>query len=165
MLRCRDARAVVSRRRQPTMNPPAARSSWQALAEHRRVLAGRTLGALFDADSQRFPRLSLAWDQWLADWSKQRVTPETMTLLVAHAHERNVPAWIAALFAGEKINLSEARPALHTALRQQEDAPLQVDGTDVIPAIRAAQSRMRTLAMQLRGGARLGATGRPIRRV
>src|SRR5439155_18347235 len=88
-----------------------------------------------------------------------------MALLVAYARERNLPAWIAAMFAGEKINLSEQRPALHTALRQQGDAPLAVDGADVIPAIRSAQSRMRMLATQLRGGARLGATGRPIRYV
>jgi glucose-6-phosphate isomerase len=91
--------------------------------------------------------------------------PETMTALVAHARERNLEAWITALFAGEKVNLSELRPALHTALRQPGDAPLLVDGTDVIPAIRATQARMRALAIQLRGGLRLGATGRPIRSV
>ena len=147
------------------MNEIASSSGWQALVDHRRTLAGRSLAALFNADSQRFAQLSLAWDDWLADWSKQRLTAETMALLVAYAQERNLPAWIAAMFAGEKINLSERRPVLHTALRQQGDAPLAVDGADVIPAIRSAQARMRTLAIQLRGGARLGATGRPIRYV
>ena len=88
-----------------------------------------------------------------------------MNALVAHARERNLEAWIAALFAGEKINLSELRPALHTALRQPGDAPLLVDGADIMPAIRATQARMRALAAQLRGGLRLGATGRPIRSV
>jgi glucose-6-phosphate isomerase len=139
--------------------------AWQALLEHRRSLAGRSLGSLFAADPQRFARLSLTWDDWLADWSKQRVTPETMALLVGYARERNLAAWTAAMFAGEKINLSEQRPVLHTALRQQGDTPLPIDGSDVIPAIRAMQARMRTLTSQLRGGLRLGATGRPIRNV
>ncbi len=142
--------------------PPAA---WQALIDHRRALGGSSLAALFAADPQRFAHLSLTWDDWLADWSKQRVTPETMALLVAYARARNLPAWIAAMFAGEKINISEQRAVLHTALRQQGDAPLLVDGVDVVPAIRAAQARMRTLSAQLRGGLRLGASGRPIRDV
>jgi glucose-6-phosphate isomerase len=142
--------------------PPAA---WQALIDHRRALAGSSLAALFAADAQRFARLSLTWDEWLADWSKQRLTAETMALLVAYARARNLPAWMSALFAGEKINLSEQRAALHTALRQPDDTPLFVDGADVIPAIRNIQARMRALAVQLRGGLRLGATGRPIRDV
>jgi glucose-6-phosphate isomerase len=138
---------------------------WQALLEQRRALAGRSLAELFASDPERTAKLALAWDDWLADWSKQRLVPETMSLLLAHARTRNLEQWRDALFAGEKINLSEARPALHTALRQQTDVPILVDGTDVIPAIRAAQARMRTLATQLRGGLRLGVTGRPIRTV
>jgi glucose-6-phosphate isomerase len=143
----------------------APSSPWQALVEHRRQFAGRTLSSLFDADPQRVARLSLPWDDWLADWSKQRLTPETMALLLDYARERNLESWTAALFAGEKINVSEQRPALHTALRQQSDAPLRVDGEDILPAIRSAQSRMRALATQLRAGLRVGATGRPIRDV
>jgi glucose-6-phosphate isomerase len=142
--------------------PPAA---WQALIDHRRALAGSSLAALFAADAQRFARLSLTWDDWLADYSKQRLTPETMALLVDYARARNLPDWIGAMFAGEKINLSEQRAVLHTALRRPGDAPLLVDGSDIMPAIRATQARMRALAAQLRGGLRLGATGRPIRDV
>src|SRR5438552_9222970 len=148
-----------------TMSSSIGSSTWQALIEHQRALRGRTLTALFDASPQRFERLSLVWEDWLADWSKQRLTPETMSLLVAHAQDRNLPGWIEALFNGEKINLSEGRPALHTALRQQTDAAIRVDGADIIPAIRAAQARMRSLEAQLRGRLRLGATGRPIRHV
>src|SRR5512132_693379 len=146
--------AAKGRRRAVTsgMNEIAPSPAWQALVDHRRALAGRSLMSLFDADPTRFAQLSLTWDDWLADWSKQRLTTETMALLVAYARERNVPAWIAAMFAGEKINLSEQRPVLHTALRQQGDAPLAVDGADIIPAIRIAQARMRMLATQLRGG-------------
>ena len=144
---------------------PAPAPTWQTLSEHRRSLAGRSLASLFADDAERFTQLSLAWDSWLADFSRQRVTPETIALLVAYARERNLPAWIAALFAGEKINLSEARPALHTVLRQQSETPLFVDGADVVRAVRATQARMRALTMQLRGGARVGATGRPLRHV
>ena len=131
----------------------------------RHALAGRSLLSLFEGDNERFAQLSLAWDSWLVDFSKQRVTPETIALLIAHARERNLPAWIAALLAGEKVNLSEARPALHTALRQQNDSPLLVDGVDIVRAIRSTQARMRALTVQIRGGARLGATGRPLRHV
>jgi glucose-6-phosphate isomerase len=147
------------------MTTSTASDTWQALLDHRRALAGRSLTSLFDADDARGSRLSLVWDDWLADWSKQRLTSDTMTALVAHAREHNLEAWVAALFAGEKINLSELRPALHTALRQPGDAPLLVDGSDIIPAIRATQARMRALEIQLRGGLRLGASGRPIRSV
>ena len=147
------------------MPAPAASDPWQALLDQRRALAGRSLTDLFDSDSRRAENLAIAWDDWLADWSKQRLAAETMQPLLALARARNLEMWITALFAGEKINLSEQRPALHTALRQQDDAPLRVEGADVIPAIRAAQARMRTLATQLRGGLRLGVTGRPIRSV
>jgi glucose-6-phosphate isomerase len=154
--RCQALALVTS----PALTDPA-----QALIDHRRTLAGRSLASLFDADRERVARLSLAWEGWLADWSKQHLTPGTMTLLLTQARARNLSSWIAALFAGEKINLSEQRPALHTALRQQDDTPLAVDGADIVPAIRAAQARMRTLTAQLRGGLRLGATGRPLREV
>src|SRR5664279_3462601 len=136
-------------------------SALSALSQHRVTVSGHKLATMFVADSNRFHHLSLTWDQWLADWSKQRLTTETMALLLALARERNLPAWIDAMFAGEKINLSEARPVLHTALRQQDERPVHVDGRDVIPEIRATQQRMRALATLVRGGARLGATGRP----
>ena len=76
-----------------------------------------------------------------------------------------VPQWIEALFAGERVNLSEERPALHSALRQQEDTPVRVGGEDVIPAIRDAQRRMRAIADSLARRTWPGATGQPIRNV
>src|SRR5947207_12442516 len=104
------------------MNTSTQTDAVPALPDHRRELAGRSLTSLFDADDARPAHLSLVWDDWLADWSKQRLTPDTMNVLVAHARERNLEAWIAGLFACEKINLSELRPALHTALRQPGDS-------------------------------------------
>jgi glucose-6-phosphate isomerase len=147
-----------------SIDPPTP-SGWQPLSAHRHALAGKSLTSLFDSDASRFGQLSLVWDSWLVDFSKQRVTPDTIALLIAYAHERNLPAWIAALMAGEKVNLSQARPALHTVLRQQNDAALLVDGVDVVRAIRATQARMRALTVQIRGGGRIGATGRPLRHV
>jgi glucose-6-phosphate isomerase len=135
------------------------------LSGHCHALARRTLSDLFAADPGRFARLSFAWDGWLVDVSKERLGQDTLPLLVAHATTAGLPGWIAALFAGEKINQSERRPALHTALRQAGDAPLVVEGRDIIADIRAAQARMKTLTAQIRGGLRVGASGRPIRSV
>ena len=146
------------------MNPTPAPTATD-LASHCRALSRRTLPELFALDPERCKRLSFAWDDWLVDLSKERLGSDTLPLLVAHAEAIGLPGWIGALFAGEKVNQSERRPALHTALRQQDDTPLVVDGSDVIPEIRAAQARMKTLAAQIRGGLRVGVTGRPIRAV
>jgi len=135
------------------------------LAGHRHALSGKTLAQLFAGDPGRFEHLSFAFDDWLVDVSKERLTRETLMLLAAHARDAGLEGWIAALFAGEKLNQSEGRPALHTALRQQDDTPLIVDGHDIVPDIRNVQARMKTLAAQIRGGLRVGATGRPIRAV
>ena len=130
-----------------------------------RALTRERIADLFARDSTRASRLTFAWNDWRADISKERITPDVLDALVAHAGALNLRDWIAALFAGEKVNLSEARPALHTALRQQDDAPVVVDGKDVIPAIRATQARMRALADDLRAGRRRGGSGAPIRAV
>jgi glucose-6-phosphate isomerase len=130
-----------------------------------RALARERIADLFVRDSTRADRLTFAWNDWRADVSKERITPDVLDALVAHADALNLRDWIAALFAGEKVNLSEARPALHTALRQHDDTPVVVDGKDVIPAIRAAQARMRALAGDLRAGRRRGGSGAPIRAV
>jgi glucose-6-phosphate isomerase len=135
------------------------------LAEHRRALAGTTLAQLFARDAGRFAQLSFTWDDWLVDLSKERLARDTLPLLVARARAADLPGWITALFAGEKVNQSEGRPALHTALRQQGNAPLVVDGHDIIPDVRATQARIKALATEVRTGKRIGATGQPIRAV
>jgi glucose-6-phosphate isomerase len=137
----------------------------QDLANHCRALSGTTLAAFFASDPDRFARMSFAWDDWLVDLSKERLGPDTLSLLVAYAAASGLPGWIAALVAGEKVNQSERRPALHTALRQADDTPIFVDGRDIISELRAAQARMKTLALQMRAGMRVGASGRPIRAV
>ena len=130
-----------------------------------RALRRERLIDLFANDRSRVPRMTLEWGDWRVDFSKERLTPDALALLVAHAEASNVPHWVAALFAGEKINLSEGRPALHTALRQRNDTPLLVDGHDVIPDIRATQSRMRDISQTMHEGGRIGATGLPLNSV
>src|SRR5436190_1975983 len=130
-----------------------------------RALRRERLIDLFANDRSRVQRLTLQWGDWRVDFSKERLTPDALALLVAHVEACNVPHWIAALFAGEKINLSEGRPALHTALRKRTDTPLLVDGRDVVPDIRATQSRMRNISQAMREGGQIGATGLPLRSV
>ena len=130
-----------------------------------RALRREHLANLFASDPTRVARMTLDWDDWRVDFSKERLSPDALSLLLAHAETCNVPHWIAAQAAGEKINLSENRPALHTALRQRDDTPLFVDGHDVIHDIRATQARMRDIAGTFRDGRRKGATGLPLRTV
>jgi glucose-6-phosphate isomerase len=136
-----------------------------ALAAAARALAATPLAALFARDASRVASLTFAAAGLTVDLSKQRVTPEALALLVAHAESAGIPHWIEAMFAGERINLSENRPALHTALRREGDAPVRVDGRDVMPDVRATRARIAALATSIRDGARRGATGKPIRRV
>jgi glucose-6-phosphate isomerase len=140
-------------------------ASHDALARRARMLTGSTLRELFAARPDRCDALAWHFDDWYIDCSKERIDAETLDLLVAHARSRDLPGWIAALFAGERVNVTENRAALHTALRQQDDEPVRVDGVDVIPQIRAVQSRMRDLAESLCSGARRSATGASFRAV
>src|SRR5690349_8280637 len=137
----------------------------RALADHRRSLRSTRLDAMFAGDPRRFDSLSWRWNDWLIDLSKERWTGETLGLLLAYAKSASLEEWIRALFAGEKVNLSERRPALHMALRRGGDHPLRVDGRDIMPDIRAVQARMKALAGDIREGRWLGATGKPIRAV
>ncbi len=143
------------------MNPDTV----AVLRDQARTLRGFDLRCAFAADPVRAQTLALAWEDWRIDVSRQHVTIETLTLLRAHAEALEMKRWIAALFAGEKLNVSEDRPALHTALRQRDDVPVYVDRRNVIDDVRAAQAAMRDLAEALRGGRYRGADGRPIRTV
>ena len=137
----------------------------EAIAAHARSLANASLAELFARDPSRVPGLSREWGEWYVDFSKERLTPSALDALVAHAEASGIAQWIDALFAGERVNLSEERPALHTALRQRDATPVRVGGTDVLPAIRDTQRRMRSIAASIRDGTWLGATGRPLRDV
>ena len=144
--------------------PDLTRSpTWTALKAERKAWNTLHLRDLFKKDKQRFERFSLALDDELfLDYSKNLIRPQTLKLLLKLAREANVEAFRDALFAGEKINLTEGRAVLHTALRNRSDRPILVDGHDVMPEVRAVLARMRAFADKVRTGKWKGTTGKPI---
>jgi glucose-6-phosphate isomerase len=145
--------------------PLRERKAWQALERHHAEIAGRHLRELFAADPGRGERLTAEAAGVYLDYSKNRVTDETMRLLVELASESGVPERRDAMFRGEHINVSEDRPALHVALRMPRDASLVVDGVDVVAQVHEVLDRMRSFAGRVRSGEWKGYTGRPIRNV
>ncbi|HEX6888303.1 MAG TPA: glucose-6-phosphate isomerase [Candidatus Nanopelagicales bacterium] len=150
-----------------TLPPLTSAAAWQALTEHAASLSDTTIRDLFDAspDADRAGVLSAAGAGWYLDYSKQRVTPTTMDLLMALADERQLGARRDAMFAGVHINNTEDRAVLHTALRLPRDATLVVDGVDVVADVHEVLDRMAAFADQVRAGQWLGFTGRPVRTI
>src|SRR5215469_12891820 len=145
--------------------PLRERKAWQALERHYAEISGSHLRDLFAADPGRGERLTAEAEGIYLDYSKNRVTDETMSLLVDLAEESGVPARRDAMFRGEHINVSENRAVLHTALRLPATATLVVDGQDVVPDVHAVLARMRDFASRVRSGEFKGFTGKPIRNV
>ena len=139
--------------------------AWAALARHHAEVADRHLRHLFADDPHRGERLFVQAGDLHIDYSKHRVTDETMRLLVALAEARDVPARFAAMFAGERINTTEDRSVLHTALRRRRGDGLVVDGVDVVAGVHDVLDRMSAFAARVRSGEWVGTTGRPIRHV
>jgi glucose-6-phosphate isomerase len=135
---------------------------WRALGAHAAARREAHLRDLFAADPNRFDRFSLALDDLLVDYSKQRVTEETIGLLAALARAAEVEAWRDRMFAGERINTTENRAVLHVALRNRSGRPILVDGADVMPAVAGVLDQMRRFTEAVRGGAWRGATGETI---
>jgi len=132
-------------------------SAWQALLTHRDALSGKRLAQLWVDDSARGTALTFDCAGIAVDFSKQRITAETIGLLVALARERGVPAAIEKLFTGAIVNASENRPALHPALRGDEQ--VVVNGEDIRSSIRRNRERMRSFSDAVRDGLWKGATG------
>ncbi len=149
------------------MNPSSltALPPWQALKAHAAVLAGQHMRDLFAADPDRFARLSFSFGPIRADYSKNRITLETLSLLAELARARGVEAGRAAMFAGERINTTENRAALHVALRNREERPMTVDGADVMPEVRATRARLKAFSDGVRSGQWRGATGKQLRHI
>jgi glucose-6-phosphate isomerase len=141
------------------------RKAWQALERHYAEISGRHLRDLFAADPGRGERLTAQAAGIYLDYSKNRVTDETMRLLIELALESGIEERRDAMFRGEHINVSEDRAVLHVALRMPPTASLVVDGTDVIPEVHAVLSRMREFATRVRSGEFKGFTGKPIKNV
>lgn len=141
------------------------RPEWQALREHAARVGEVHLRQLFAADGSRGERLTAEAAGLYMDYSKQRVDDETLHLLRKLAEACDLKGRTAAMFDGEKINTTEQRAVLHTALRARGDARVEVDGENVVPEVHAVLRRMAAFAEQVRSGAWLGHTGRPIRNV
>ncbi len=141
------------------------RKAWQALERHYAEISGQHLRDLFAADPGRGERLTAQAAGIYLDYSKNRVTDETMRLLIELAAESGVPERRDAMFRGEHINVSEDRAVLHVALRMPATARLVVDGQDVVKDVHDVLSRMRRLATAVRSGEFKGFTGKPIKNV
>lgn len=142
-----------------------ARPEWHALRDHAAALAPRHLRDLFAEDAGRGERLTAEAAGLYVDYAKQRVTDETLALLVALADACGLRARIDAMFGGAKINVTEGRAVLHVALRAPVTERIVVDGRDVVPDVHEVLDRMAEFADRVRGGAWLGHTGRRIRNV
>ena len=138
---------------------------WAALAVHHATLRDATLRDLFAADPGRAGRMTAAGAGVLIDYSKHRVTDDTMSLLLALAREARVEERRDAMFAGERINATEDRAVLHTALRAPAGEHVTLDGHDVVPEVHEVLDRMAAFAIRVRSGDWTGFTGKPIRNV
>ncbi len=145
--------------------PLRARPAWAALTAHHEAIRKRHLRDLFAEDPQRGERLTADGAGLYLDYSKNRVLDETVGLLVALAEQSGLAERIEAMFAGERINVSEDRSVLHVALRMPREASLFVDGVDVVAEVHAVLDRMAAFAERVRSGQWRGHTGRPIRNV
>jgi len=145
--------------------PLTARPAWAALGDHYEKIRDVHLRTLFDSDPKRGERLTAEALGVFLDYSKNRVTDETLDLLIRLAEESRLRARIDAMFGGEKINVTEKRAVLHTALRAPRDASILVDGENVVPQVHAVLDKMSAFAERIRSGAWKGHTGKPIRNV
>jgi glucose-6-phosphate isomerase len=136
--------------------------AWQALVRHRDATRDVPMRTLFAEDPRRFERLSLEVEDILVDYSKNRVTEETMNLLFGLARQAGVFEWRDRMYSGDKINLTEKRAVLHVALRNRSNRPILVDGTDVIPGVNAVLAKMRGFTESVRSGVWRGHTGKII---
>ena len=138
---------------------------WKALLAHHRKVKDAHLRDLFATDPERANRLTADGAGLFLDYSKHRVTDETVQLLIALAHAAKVEERREAMFRGDHINVTEDRAVLHTALRAPQDGELEVDGHDVVRAVHEVLDRMAAFALKVRLGEWTGFTGRPIRNV
>jgi glucose-6-phosphate isomerase len=141
---------------------PTATAAWQRLAAHS-AAAGRThLKTLFAQDPDRFQRFSLRFEDILVDYSKNRITAETVNLLLELAAACGLKGAVEAMFAGERINRTEDRQVLHVALRHRGETPIIVDRQDVMPAVKAELTKMKGFSEAVRSGEWKGFSGKPI---
>jgi len=130
-----------------TKNP-----AWKALQEHFEQVKDLHMRDLFAADTGRFEKFSLRYNDILLDYSKNRIGEETLPLLIDLAEQSDLPAWIERMYSGERINFTEQRAVLHTALRNRSNTPVYVDGVDVMPEVNRVLEKMRRFTDNVRSG-------------
>src|SRR5262245_21491913 len=145
--------------------PLTARQSWKALEAQRNTMGERHLRALFADDTARGERLTAEVVGIYLDYSKNRITDETLTLLCRLAEECDLRGRIDAMFRGDRINVTENRAVLHVALRAPRDTSIMVDGQDVVAEVHAVLDAMADFSDRVRGGEWKGHTGKRIRNV
>ncbi|UYO74038.1 glucose-6-phosphate isomerase [Halomonas qinghailakensis] len=148
-----------------TRTTPDTLPAWQTLKHHAEALRHVHLKNLFGDDDSRWVNFTRQVAGLTLDLSKQRWDDDTLEHLLALAHEAGMPAAIDALLSGKRVNVSENRPALHTALRLPADASLEVEGEDVVASVHDSLAQMECLVQRLQAGQWRGATGKPIRHV
>jgi glucose-6-phosphate isomerase len=149
-----------------TQSPSLAkRPAWKALAAHSKKIGTTHLRTLFAADAKRGTKLTAEAAGLFLDYSKNRVTDETMKLLLGLAEECGLRGRIEAMFRGEKINITEDRAVLHVALRAPKGIKIVVDGADVVPAVHEVLAKMSAFAERVRSGKWKGHTGKRIRNI
>jgi glucose-6-phosphate isomerase len=145
--------------------PVEQHAAWRALHQHFSIVERTHMRDLFAQQPDRFEQFSLEAAGLMLDYSKNRVNRETIALLCKLAESVGLAGRIDAMFTGKKINNTENRAVLHTALRQQDDTPIIEDGRDIIPDIRAVQAKMRTFTEAVRSGEWRGYTGKRIKTI
>jgi glucose-6-phosphate isomerase len=147
------------------IKPLTQRPAWKSLAAHHKKIAKLHLRELFAADAKRGEKLTAEAAGLFLDYSKNRVTEETLKLLLRLADESNLRGRIDAMFGGEKINITENRAALHVALRAPKDAKIFVDGKNVVPEVHEVLEKMAAFSNRVRSGAWKGFTGKRIKNI
>jgi len=135
---------------------------WQSLNQHKKDIESISLREMFKSDPNRFNHFHIQFNDLLLDYSKHRISKETISLLVKLAKEADVEGWRNRMFEGEKINSTEHRAVLHTALRNQNISPIISDGEDVMPKIKNVLKKMRRFSEEVRSGQWKGFTGKTI---
>lgn len=146
----------------PSVNPTQTQS-WKALQAHFSKIAAKSIRSFFEENPNRFEEFSIDWDGILFDYSKNHLSNDTRSLLLNLASECGLPEAIEAMFSGEKINQTEQRAVLHTALRNRSGRPVFMDGEDVMPAVNKVLGQMKSFCQQIHSGEWKGYTGRKIR--
>jgi glucose-6-phosphate isomerase len=137
-------------------------SIWQSLNQHKKDIESISLREMFKLDPDRFNQFHIQFNDLLLDYSKHLISKETISLLVKLAKEADLEGWRNRMFDGEKINSTEHRAVLHTALRNQNKSPIISDGEDVMPKVRNVLKKMRHFAEEVRSGQWKGFTGKAI---